>query len=174
MFKVLSQRTYFFNDSIRYNLMLARPTVSEADLYNAIEQTRLGPFVAALPNGLETIIGERGLRLSAGERQRLGVARALVKGAPIYLLDEPTANLDPLTERAMLDTLFSLMADRSMLLITHRLVRLEHMDEILVLDRGRIVERGTQATLLAAGGLYRRLYDLQNRILSETKNLGVR
>ncbi|MRR32479.1 ATP-binding cassette domain-containing protein, partial [bacterium] len=118
-----------------------------------------------LTKGYETIIGERGLRLSGGERQRLAIARAFLKESPILLLDEPTANLDPLTERAVLDTLFSLGRGRSLLLITHRLVGLEAMDEILVLDRGRIVERGSHAGLLARNGLYRRMWDLQNRML---------
>ncbi len=91
----------------------------------------------------------------------------MLKDAPIFLLDEPTANLDPLTERRILDTLFPLTGGRSLLLITHRLVGLENMDEILVLEHGRIVERGTQAELLASDGLYRRLWDLQNRMLAD-------
>jgi len=109
-------------------------------------------------------VGEHGLRLSGGERQRLAIARALLKDAPLLILDEATANLDPLTERAVLDALDALMQGRTVLLITHRLVALDRMDEILVLERGRIVERGDHDALLAAHGLYRRMVDVQNGV----------
>ena len=115
--------------------------------------------------GYETYIGERGFRLSAGERQRLGLARAFLKDAPILLLDEPTANLDTLNERRILDTLFWTSSGRALLLITHRLVGLENMDEILVLERGWIVESGTQAELLRRGGLFASMWEVQNRVL---------
>jgi ABC-type multidrug transport system fused ATPase/permease subunit len=122
-------------------------------------------FILGLPKGYETTIGEQGIRLSGGERQRLGIARALLKNSPILLLDEPTANLDPATERLLLDTLFRSTRGHSLLLITHRLVGLEHMDEILVLDHGCILQRGTHDALLAADGLYQRLWGLQNLFL---------
>ncbi|MGA2502917.1 MAG: thiol reductant ABC exporter subunit CydD [Anaerolineales bacterium] len=166
LFSVISQKSYFFNDTIRQNLLLARPTVTDAELSNAAQIAHIHDFIVGLPNGYETIIGERGFRLSGGERQRLTIARAFLKNAPIFLLDEPTANLDPFTEKQVLDPLFTDMRARSLLLITHRLVGLENMDEILVLDHGRIVENGSHANLLDLGGLYRRLWDFQSRFLS--------
>jgi ATP-binding cassette subfamily C protein CydCD len=167
MVSFISQRPYFFNDTIRQNMLLARPTATDSEVQNAAQRAQIHEFIVGLPKGYETIIGERGFRLSGGERQRLAIARTLLKNAPIFLLDEPTANLDPLNERLILDVLFRLTRGQSLLLITHRLVGLENMDEILVLDHGRIIERGTHPTLLAVGGLYRRLWDLQNRILSD-------
>lgn len=163
---VVSQNTYFFNATIRANLCLARPGATEEELIRSAQQSHIHEFILSLPKGYETFIGEQGLRLSGGERQRLAIARALLKDAPLLILDEPAANLDPLTERQLLETLFVLMGGRSILLITHRLVGLEHFDQILVMDHGQIVERGRHAELLAGDGLYRRLWDLQNRILS--------
>ncbi len=163
---VISQRTYFFNDTIRQNLLLAKPMADDSELKLAAQQAQILEFIRGLPKGFETIIGERGFRLSGGERQRLALARAFLRNTPIFLLDEPTANLDPLTEKSLLDTLFSLPSGRSLLLNTHRLVGLENVDEILVLDQGRIVEHGTHADLLVSGGLYHRLWDLQNRFMS--------
>jgi ATP-binding cassette subfamily C protein CydCD len=163
-FAVVAQDSYFFNASIRENLRLARPSASAEEIEAAARRAQIHEWIAAQPRGYETRIGEQGVRLSGGERQRLAVARALLKNAPILLLDEPTANLDLLTEKAVLETL--LAAGRTTLLITHRLVGMERMDEILVLDEGRIVGRGRHDELVCAGGLYRRLWDLQNRILT--------
>ncbi len=163
----LSQRAWFFNDTLRNNLLLARSGATDTEIQAAAQRAQIHDFILGLPKSYATVIGERGLRLSGGERQRLAIARLLLQDAPIFLLDEPTANLDTLTERRILDTLFSLAGGHSLLLITHRLVGLENMDEILVLEHGRICERGTQAALLKRGGLYRRLWELQNRILSD-------
>ena len=161
---VVAQDTYIFTDTMRGNLLLARPDATDGDLARALEQAQLADFIRDLPDGLDTWVGEHGLRLSGGERQRLAIARALLKDAPLLILDEATANLDPLTERAVLDALDALMRGRTVLLITHRLVALDRMDEILVLERGRIVERGYHDALLAAHGLYRRMVDVQNGV----------
>jgi len=161
---VVAQDTYIFTDTMRGNLLLARPDATDDDLARALEQAQLADFIRDLPDGLDTWVGEHGLRLSGGERQRLAIARALLKDAPLLILDEATANLDPLTERAVLDALDALMRGRTVLLITHRLVALDRMDEILVLERGRIVERGDHDALLAAHGLYRRMVDVQNGV----------
>ena len=162
---LVSQNSYFFNTSIRENLRLARPKVTQEELAAAARAAHVHEFVTNLPKGYDTFIGEQGLRLSGGERQRLAIARALLKDAPILILDEPTANLDPVTEKQVLDTLFEIMRGKTSLLITHRLVGLENVDEILVMDHGRIVERGRHGHLLAREGLYRRLWILQNQIL---------
>jgi ABC-type multidrug transport system fused ATPase/permease subunit len=162
---LVSQNSYFFNTSIRENLRLARPRVTQEEMESSAQSAQIHEFIMNLPKGYDTFIGEQGLRLSGGERQRLAIARALLKDAPILILDEPTANLDPITEKQVLDVLFGIMRSKTSLLITHRLVGLENVDEILVLDHGRIVERGRHDDLLKNEGMYRRLWDLQNRVL---------
>jgi ATP-binding cassette subfamily C protein CydCD len=164
---LVSQNTYFFNATICDNMCLARPDATDDELVRAAKQAHIHEFISTLPKGYETFIGEKGLRLSGGERQRLAIARALLKSAPLLILDEPTANLDAITERQVLETLFGLMEGRSTLLITHRLVGLERFSQIIVLDHGKIIERGRHAELLAVDSLYRRLWDFQNRILTE-------
>jgi len=163
---VVAQDTYIFNDTFRSNLLLARPGASAAEIEAALEQAQLTEFARQLPQGLKTWVGEQGLQLSGGERQRLAIARALLKDAPILILDEATANLDPLTERALLAALDELSRGRATLQITHRLVSMERVDEILVLDHGRIVERGSHDELLAMEGHYRQLFDTQNGVLT--------
>ena len=120
----------------------------------------------SLPQGYDTWIGEQGLRLSGGERQRLAIARALLRNTPLLILDEATSNLDAITEQQVLQAIQRLMDKRTTLTITHRLVGLEAMDEILVLNHGECVERGTHARLLAGRGLYRQMWELQRRVLA--------
>jgi ATP-binding cassette subfamily C protein CydC len=163
---VVAQGTHLFNETLRDNLLLARPGATDSEVESALERAQLIEFVRRLPQGLATPLGEQGLRLSGGERQRLAIARALLEDAPVLILDEPTANLDPATEHELLAALYEPAPDRATLAITHRLVHMEQMDEILVLDRGRIAERGTHAELLEANGLYKRMVEVQNQMLA--------
>jgi ATP-binding cassette subfamily C protein CydC len=163
---VVTQDTHVFNDTLRTNLLLARPEATDADLLRVVARAQLSELVGRLPKGLDSPLGEQGLKLSGGERQRLSIARTLLKDAPLLVLDEPTANLDPITERGLLDATYELIYGRATLVITHRLVRMEDMDEILVLDGGRIVERGTHGELLAARGLYHQLLEVQRGVLA--------
>lgn len=167
---VVSQDTHVFNASLRHNLLLADPEADDAALRRVLDRARISDLVERLPGGLDGYIGEQGARLSGGERQRLAVARALLKDAPILVLDEATANLDPITERELLESVRHLMRDRSTLVITHRLVDMQSMDEILVLDAGRIVERGTHEELRASGGLYSRMLEVQDQMFSIPAN----
>lgn len=163
LFSVISQDTYLFHGSIRDNLLYARPDAGDAEIFAALEQAQLLALVHTLPQALDTPIGERGLMLSGGERQRLSITRALLRDAPIWIADEPTTNLDPLTEYEVMRSLISLMRERTSLLLTHRLIQLEDVDEILVLQEGRVIERGDHSRLLKAHGLYYRMWSHQRQ-----------
>jgi len=151
---VVSQHAHMFNMNLRDNLLLARAGASEADLYAALETAQLADFVHALPDGLNTRIGESGRLLSAGQARRLAVARLILKDAPLWVLDEPTEGLDIITEQKMMDALYERMAGKTVLMITHRLVNLQGMDHIILLENGSIIEQGSHADLLSSNSRY--------------------
>jgi ATP-binding cassette subfamily B protein/subfamily B ATP-binding cassette protein MsbA len=152
------QDTLLFSTSIRENIGYGREGATEAEIIEAAKRAHAHEFIVAQPQGFETLVGERGSRLSAGQRQRIGIARAFLKNAPILLLDEPTSALDPATEKAVMKTIADLMRGRTTLIITHRLSTAHHPGRVVLIEDGRIAEQGTGPELLAAGGLYARLY----------------
>jgi ATP-binding cassette subfamily C protein CydCD len=158
---LVSQDTYLFNDTLRANVRLARPEADEAAILRALEQAALADFVASLPKGLDTMVGERGVQLSGGQRQRVAIARAFLKNAPTLILDEATSHLDAISEAQVRSALDTLMRNRTTIVIAHRLSTVRSADQLAVLDRGRLVETGTHTELLARNGLYARLIHRQ-------------
>jgi ATP-binding cassette subfamily B protein len=158
---VVTQDSHMFHDTIRANLAYARPNASEAELIEACKAAQIWDLVSSLTDGLDTVVGERGYRLSGGEKQRLAIARLLLKAPSIVVLDEATAHLDSESEVAVQRALKTALADRTSLVIAHRLSTIRDADQILVIDDGRIVERGRHDELLDAGGLYAELYHTQ-------------
>lgn len=160
---IVPQDTVLFNDTIYYNIAYGRPAASREEVIDAARSAHILSFIESLPDGWETTVGERGLKLSGGEKQRVAIARTILKNPPILIFDEATSALDSKTEKAIQDELSSISADRTTLIIAHRLSTVVEADEILVMEQGRIVERGAHRELLAQDGLYARMWDLQQR-----------
>ena len=157
----VTQETYLFHDTVRANLLYARPEATQAQLEAACRAANIHDFLASLPDGYDTVVGERGYRLSGGEKQRLAIARVILKDPCILIMDEATSHLDSNSEALIQAALEPLLTGRSSLVIAHRLSTILMADQILVLDEGRLVESGAHTDLLARGGLYAHLYETQ-------------
>ncbi|MGQ0672498.1 MAG: ABCB family ABC transporter ATP-binding protein/permease [Hyphomicrobium sp.] len=160
---VVPQDTVLFNDTIYYNIRYGRPDATEAEIEAAARLAQIDGFIRTLPQGYKTMVGERGLKLSGGEKQRVAIARTILKGPPILMLDEATSALDSHTEKEIQDALDRVSEDRTTLVIAHRLSTIVHADNIIVLEKGRLVEQGSHAALIAGGGLYASLWNRQRQ-----------
>ncbi|UKZ45810.1 hypothetical protein TrVGV298_000003 [Trichoderma virens] len=166
-FGVVPQETMLFNDPLMYNLLYANPTASEEDVYNACKAASVHEKVMALPDGYETQVGERGLRLSGGEKQRIAIARAILKSPTMILMDEVTASLDSATEMAIQTSLAKINEGRTSITIAHRLSTIVHCDQIVFLHDGRIIEQGTHVQLLSQNGQYKKKWDKQTQDIDQ-------
>jgi len=160
---IVPQDTVLFNDTIRYNIAYGRPGATQAEIERAAELAHIRSFIDSLPQGWDTVVGERGLKLSGGEKQRVAIARAMLKRPRILVFDEATSSLDSRTEQAIQQTLAEVAAAHTTLVIAHRLSTVVDADRILVMEAGRIVEQGTHRALLTAGGRYAAMWELQQR-----------
>ncbi|MCB1150841.1 ATP-binding cassette domain-containing protein, partial [bacterium] len=160
---VVTQDVILFNASVRENIAYGRPEARREEIEAAARAANADEFIRRLPQGYDTVIGDRGLKLSGGQRQRLSIARAILSNPPVMILDEATSALDTESEQLVQEAIDRLMSERTTFVIAHRLSTIQNVDRICVLDEGRIVQTGTHAELLAAGGLYGRLHELQFR-----------
>jgi ATP-binding cassette subfamily B protein len=158
---MVTQDAHLFHETIRDNLLFANPGASDDDIHTALANAQLSELVANLPEGINTLVGDRGYRLSGGEKQRLAIARVLLKQPDIVILDEATAHLDSESERAIQHALQTALGGRTSLVIAHRLSTVQSADQILVIDHGRIIEQGTHRQLIKRRGLYADLYKTQ-------------
>jgi ABC-type multidrug transport system fused ATPase/permease subunit len=159
---IVLQDTLLFSTTVRENIAYGRPEATEEEIIEAAKRARAHEFIMAMPQGYGSQVGERGSHLSVGQRQRIGIARAFLKNAPILLLDEPTSALDPATEASIMQTMEGLMKGRTTLIITHRIATVHHVEKIVVLGPGGVVEEGSGPELLALGGTYANLYQSAN------------
>ena len=151
-----------FHRTIADNIRVGRPSATDAEVRHAAKLAHASEFIEVLPSGYQTVVGERGVKLSGGQRQRIAIARAILKNAPILILDEATSSLDSESEAVIQQALWTLMADRTAIVIAHRLSTIRKMDQLIVLERGRIIEKGSHDALLAQGGLYASLWAHQS------------
>jgi ATP-binding cassette, subfamily B, bacterial MsbA len=158
---IVTQEPILFNDTISNNIKLGKPDATEEEIINAAKVANAHQFIINKENGYNTNIGDRGSKLSGGERQRLTIARAVLKNPPILILDEATSSLDTESERLVQDAINNMMQNRTSIVIAHRLSTIRHADEIIVLQKGKIVERGNHEQLLAQNGFYRKLVEMQ-------------
>jgi ATP-binding cassette subfamily B protein len=167
---MVTQDTYLFNGTIRENLLYAKEDATEEELIAACKAASIHDFILAQPDGYETVVGNRGLKLSGGEKQRLSIARTLLKDPKILILDEATSALDSISEHAIQDALETMLRGRTSLVIAHRLSTILKADRILVVSGGVIAEQGTHEELLERGGIYRELYETQFRTILDYEN----
>ena len=162
LFGYVTQDSVLFHDTVKNNLRIARPSATDTELADALAIANAAAFVAELPQGIDTVIGDAGNKLSGGQKQRLAIARAVLKNPPVMILDEATSALDTESEKLVQDALQKMMQNRTSLVIAHRLSTIKSADEIIVLDKGNVLERGTHDTLLAQNGMYKKLIELQS------------